>query len=107
VVPPFGASLRWGCRSFTCLGNGSLYEVRYLAQLAGRTDPAGKSNKHTTDALGNLIQVAEPNPHGGANHETYWVYKLVNKLTQTSRPRAGLRTEIRDDTMKGRWQFRT
>jgi hypothetical protein len=66
-----------------------------------------KRKKHTTDALGNLIQVTEPNPHGGANHETYCAYNLVNEPTQLFRPRAGLRTEIRDDTMKGRWQFRT
>jgi hypothetical protein len=35
------------------------------------TDPALKWKKCTSDALGNLSQVTEPDPGGGANHETY------------------------------------
>ena len=51
------------------------------------TDPAGKWKTQTTDTMGNLIQVNEPNPAGGANYVTSYTYDLLNHLTQASMPR--------------------
>ncbi len=93
-----GGTVYWTTYSYDCLGRtlsvslpGGTGTTSYLYQgnTTTVTDPAGKWKKFTTDALGNLIQVTEPNPQGGANHETYYAYNLVNKLTQVSMPRAG------------------
>jgi YD repeat-containing protein len=35
-------------------------------------DPAGKWKKLTRDSLGNLVQVSEPNPQGGAELTTMY-----------------------------------
>ena len=48
------------------------------------TDPAGRWKKYTSDAFGNLTQVTEPNPQGGANYETYYTYNVAGKMTQVS-----------------------
>ena len=34
--------------------------------------------------MGNLVQVTEPNPAGGANFETYYAYDALNNLTQVA-----------------------
>ncbi len=38
--------------------------------------------------MGNLLQVTEPGPGGGANHETYYTYNLLNQMTTVSMPRS-------------------
>ena len=61
----------------------------YQGRSTTVTDPAGKWKKFTTDAMGNLVQVTEPNPAGGANFETYYTYDALNNLTQVAMPRNG------------------
>jgi len=73
VVAPDGAS------TGTYLYQGNTVKV---------TDPAGNWKIFTTDALGNLTQVTEPNPAGGANLETYYTYNLIKKLIGVSMPRS-------------------
>ena len=51
------------------------------------TDPAGRWKTQTTNAFGELVQVTEPNPAGGAAYETYYTYSVLGKLTQVSMPR--------------------
>lgn len=58
------------------------------------TDPAGKWKKFINDAFGNLVQVIEPEPAGGADLNTYYTYDLLNHLTQVSMPR-GTATQTR------------
>ena len=53
------------------------------------TDPKGNWKKYTLDVLGNLAQVTEQGPGGGANHETYYTYNLRNQLIGVSMPRGG------------------
>lgn len=62
-------------------------QYAYAGNAVTVTDPAGKWKKYTSDAFGNLVQVTEPNPAGGANYETYYSYNLRNKLTQVQMPR--------------------
>jgi YD repeat-containing protein len=52
------------------------------------TDAAGKWKKYTTDALGNLVQVTEPDPSLG-NVQTNYTYNLRNQLIGVSMPRNG------------------
>jgi RHS repeat-associated protein len=51
------------------------------------TDPAGKWKKYTTDVLGQLLQVNEPNPAGGADYVTTYSYDVLGHLTGVSMPR--------------------
>ncbi|MBM3748212.1 MAG: RHS repeat protein [Acidobacteria bacterium] len=97
-----GGTLYWTTNSYDCLGrtttvalpNGS-GSTTYLYQgnTTRVTDPAGKWKTFTTNAMGNLVQVTEPNPAGG-NHETYYTYNLPGKLTQVSMTRGSF-TQIR------------
>ena len=66
------------------------------------TDPAGKWKKFTTDAMGNLVQVTEPNPGGGASFETYYTYDALNNLTNVAMPRNGY-TQTRTFAYQGKW----
>ncbi len=53
------------------------------------TDPASRLKKYETDAFGNVTKVTEPNPQGGANHETTYAYDMFNRLTTVTMPRGG------------------
>jgi RHS repeat-associated protein len=65
----------------------------YSGNTATVTDPAGKWKKQTSDAMGNLTQVNEPNPTGGADYVTSYTYDVMNHLTGVSIPRpAGTQT---------------
>jgi len=59
----------------------------YSGNTTTVTDPAGKWKKQTVDVFGNLKQVNEPNPAGGADYVTTYTYDLLNHLTQVSMPR--------------------
>jgi len=64
------------------------------------TDAAGRWKKYTNDALGQLVQVTEPNPAGGAAYETYYTYNVAGQMTQVSMPRPnvglpGTTTQVR------------
>jgi RHS repeat-associated protein len=63
--------------------DGSVTSYTYQGNQTTVTDPAGKWKTNTTDALGNLISVTEPNPAGG-NIVTNYVYDAFNHLTQVS-----------------------
>jgi len=59
----------------------------YSGNTTTITDPAGKWKMQTMDAMGDLIQVTEPNPAGGANYVTQYTYDLLSHLTQVSMTR--------------------
>ncbi len=69
----------------------------YQGNTTTVTDPAGKWKKSTSDVFGNLLQVTEPNPAGGANLEAYYAYDMLNHLTGSSMTR-GSTTQTR-----GQW----
>jgi len=90
-----GGTVYWTTNTYDCLGRttqvslpGGTGSTTYVYQgnTTEVTDPAGKWKKFTTNALGNLVQVTEPNPNGG-NHETYYTHNLANRLTQVSMTR--------------------
>jgi YD repeat-containing protein len=60
------------------------------------TDPLGKWKKYTTDAMGNLVKVEEPDPASGANLTTGYTYDAMNHLTQVSMPRGSTTTRTWD-----------
>src|SRR5258708_6445013 len=47
--------------------DGSTTHYAYQGNTVTVTDPPGKWKMSTTDALGNLVTVTEPDPAGGAN----------------------------------------
>jgi len=76
------------------LPDGSFTTTSYLANVTTVTDPAGKWKKYTNDALGNLTKVQEPNPAGGADLETAYVYDYLDRLKTV--------TQIRSSTTQTR-----
>ena len=72
------------------LPDGSISTYAYSGNTTTVTDPGGKWKTYTTDALGNLVQVTEPNPQGGADHQTYYTYNLLGQLTQVQMPRGAV-----------------
>jgi RHS repeat-associated protein len=59
----------------------------YAGNTATVTDPSGKWKKFTSDAFGQLVQVNEPRPGGGADYVTTYTYNGLGKLTGVSMPR--------------------
>ena len=60
----------------------------YSGNTTTITDPAGKWKMQTMDAMGDLIQVTEPNPViSGQTYVTTYTYDLLSHLTQVSMPR--------------------
>jgi len=51
--------------------------------------PSSRWKKYETDAFGNVTKVIEPNPQGGADHETTYAYDMFNRLTTVTMPRSG------------------
>jgi uncharacterized protein RhaS with RHS repeats len=73
------------------------------------TDPAGKWKKYTHNALGELVQVNEPNPAGGADYVTTYKYNVRGQLTDVIMPR-GSDTQTRTfsyDPVTGRLNWAT
>lgn len=64
--------------------DGSVTRYAYAGNQTTVTDPAGNWKTTTTDALGNLISVTEPNPAGGANFVTTYIYDAFNHLTNVT-----------------------
>ena len=60
----------------------------YQGNTVKVTDAAGKWKKYTSDAMGRLTQVNEPNPAGGADYVTTYTYDLLDHLTGVSMPRS-------------------
>ena len=46
------------------------------------TEAAGKWKKYTSDALGQLTQVNEPNPAGGSDYVTTHTYDTLGSFSQ-------------------------
>jgi YD repeat-containing protein len=67
--------------------DGSATAYAYQGNQTTVTDAAGKWKKYTTDAMGNLSQVTEPNPAGGADLVTTYSYDALNHMTQVTMPR--------------------
>ena len=61
----------------------------YAGALVGVTDAAGKWKTFSTDAVGNLTQVNEPNPAGGADFITGYSYDVLNQLRTVTMTRSG------------------
>jgi RHS repeat-associated protein len=77
--------------------DGSGTTTEYLTTYGGAsasfvrtTDPAGKWKIQKSDGLGNLVQVIEPNPQGGADLTTNYTYNAFNQMTGVSMTRAGV-----------------
>jgi YD repeat-containing protein len=66
----------------------------YQGNTVKVTDPAGKWKKFTTDAMGNLTKVTEPDPAGGADLDSNYTYDMFSHLTQVSMIR-GASTQTR------------
>ena len=65
----------------------------YIGNTVKVTDPAGNWKRYTSDVLGNLIKVEEPNPafmqsdNTATNFVTNYTYDLEGHLTQVQMPR--------------------
>ena len=68
--------------------DGSVIRYSYSGNQTTVTDAAGKWKTSVSDAFGNLVQVIEPNPAGGANLVTNYTYNGLNQLVQVSMPRS-------------------
>jgi len=71
-----GGTVYWTTYSYDCLGrtlsvtqpgNSGTTTYVYEGNTVKVTDPVGKWKKYTSDAVGNLVQVTEPDPGGGAD----------------------------------------
>ena len=77
----------------TTAPDGSATQYVYQGNTVKVTDPAGNWKRYTTDALGNLTQVAEPNPQygqadsGGTNFLSSYTFDIYGHLTGVSMPR--------------------
>jgi YD repeat-containing protein len=65
----------------------SVTRYTYHGNQTTVTDPAGKSKTMTTDAMGNLVTVAEPDPVSGTDTTTY-TYNAANQLLTVTMPRS-------------------
>ena len=68
-------------------GSAGTTTYAYAGNKVTVTDPAGRLKRYLQNALGNLIQVSEPNPAGGADFETYYTYNVRDQLTLVQMPR--------------------
>jgi len=59
----------------------------YSGNTVTVTDPGGRWKKYTMDVFGNVTQVNEPNPAGGADYVTQYTYNAFDKLTTVTMPR--------------------
>ena len=59
----------------------------YSGNTVTVTDPGGRWKKYTSDAFGNVTQVNEPNPAGGADYVTQYAYNAFDKLTNVTMQR--------------------
>src|SRR6266480_5309391 len=80
--------------------DGSVTGYSYAGNQTTVTDPAGKWKISISDAMGNLTQVQEPNPAGGANLVTNYSYNGANQLVQVLMPRSN-GTQTRSFTWSG------
>jgi YD repeat-containing protein len=67
----------------------------YKGETVKVTDASGKWKLFAQDAFGNLAQVNEPNPAGGADYVTSYEYNMRDQLTKVTMPRPS-GTQIRE-----------
>jgi YD repeat-containing protein len=80
----------------------------YAGNMVTVTDPAGAWKKYTRNAMGNLVEVKEPNPEGGADYTTSYQYNALDQLTRVEMPRpygGGTYTQVRTWTYNGNGQL--
>jgi RHS repeat-associated protein len=65
----------------------SVTRYTYQGNQTTVTDPAGKSKTFTSDAMGNLVTVSEPDPVSGTDTTTY-TYNAANQLLTVTMPRS-------------------
>src|ERR1700675_1240014 len=82
-----------GRTTYIELPDGSITHYSYAGNTVTVNDPAGITKTFTIDALGNLVQVQEPDPVLGTVSTNY-TYDMLNHLTQVSMPR-GSNTQTR------------
>jgi RHS repeat-associated protein len=112
-----GGTVYWTEYTYDALGrttqislpNGSgITTYEYTGNITKITDPAGKWKKYITNVFGNLKQVIEPNPSGGADHLTDYTYDLLNRLATVTMTRDGI-TQVRryeyDSTTQRLWKI--
>jgi hypothetical protein len=63
----------------------------YSGNTVTVADPGGHWKKYTMDVFGNVTQVNEPNPAGGADYVTHYAYNAFDKLTTVTMPRIAAR----------------
>ncbi|MBY0506126.1 MAG: hypothetical protein K2X03_19575 [Bryobacteraceae bacterium] len=68
-------------------GSAGTTTYAYAGNKVTVTDPAGRWKRYLQNELGNLVQVTEPNPAGGADYQTYYTYNIRDQLTQVQMPR--------------------
>jgi YD repeat-containing protein len=73
---------------------------QYQGNTVTVTDATGKWKKFTLDSSGNLTQVNEPNPAGGADYVTTYTYDALSNLTGVSMVRLS-GTQTRSFTYNG------
>jgi len=86
--------------SVTLPDGASVTRYSYQGNQTTVTDPAGKWKTSSTDAMGNLLAVTEPDPNGGSNLATNYTYNAADQLTQVSMPRSS-GTQIRTFAWSG------
>jgi YD repeat-containing protein len=65
----------------------SVSPYTYQGNQTTQTDPAGKWKTFTSDAIGNLITVTEPDPTLGTDVTNY-TYNAANQLLTVTMPRS-------------------
>ena len=99
-----GGSVYWTKYTYDGLGrtvsvlssdNASTTTYLYSGNNTTITDPALNWKEQTTDAMGDLTQLTEPNPAGGSNYVTSYTYDVMGHLTNVSMPRLPTGTQTR------------
>ncbi len=92
-----GAAQYWTTYTYDAIGRtvsvlspdgASTKSYVYQGNTVTTIDAAGNGKTFTSDAMGNLTQVAEPRP-GGGSYTTSYAYDVLNHLIQVSMPRDG------------------
>ncbi|MFN7919438.1 MAG: RHS repeat-associated core domain-containing protein [Bryobacteraceae bacterium] len=106
-----GATQYWTTYNYDALGRtvsvvaadgASTSTYTYVGNTVKTTDPTGKWKKFEMDAVGNLTQVTEPNPAGGADLLTNYTYNLRGELLTVSMPRSVTQTRTFTYDSEGR-----
>jgi RHS repeat-associated protein len=101
-----GASVYWTTYTYDAVGRtisvqmpdgASTTTFSYSGNQTTVTDPAGNAKTMTSDSLGNLTSVVEPNPGGSGTLTTSYAYDWMNHVSQVTMTR-GSTTQTRTFT---------